>query len=64
LIFGFGKYEPSGNQPDQNESNLRSKDNNGSLGAQLFIDILLAMGTAALDIAQVAEVLAAATKHQ
>ena len=34
----------------QNESNLRSKVNNGSLGAQLFVYILLAMDTRALDL--------------
>ena len=29
----------------QNESNLRSKVNNGSLGAQLFVYLLMAMDT-------------------
>jgi predicted NAD/FAD-binding protein len=41
----------------QNESNLRSKVNNGSLGAQLFMYILLAMDTPALDLRQVQEIL-------
>ncbi|MEM9624128.1 MAG: DUF6471 domain-containing protein [Pseudomonadota bacterium] len=41
----------------QNESNLRSKVNNGSLGAQLFVYILMAMDTSALDMAQVDEIL-------
>lgn len=48
----------------QNESNLRSKVNNGSLGAQLFMYILLAMDTPALDMAQVREVLAEVTAQQ
>ncbi len=42
----------------QNESNLRSKVNNGSLGAQLFVYILMAMDTAALEFDQVKEILA------
>lgn len=37
----------------QTESNLRSKINNGSLGAQLFMFLLLAMGTRQLELAQV-----------
>lgn len=41
----------------QNESNLRSKVNNGSLGAQLFMYILLAMDTPSLDMTQVSEIL-------
>lgn len=41
----------------QTESNLRSKINNGSLGAQLFVFLLLAMGTKRLDLAQVQELL-------
>ena len=41
----------------QNESNLRSKVNNGSLGAQLFVYILMAMDTSSLDLSQVREVL-------
>ena len=41
----------------QTESNLRSKINNGSLGAQLFMFLLLAMGTRRLDMAQVQELL-------
>ncbi len=42
----------------QAESNLRSKINNGSLGAQLFMYLLLAMGTRRLDMALVQELLA------
>ena len=42
----------------QSESNLRSKVNNGSLGAQLFVYILLAMDLRQLDLAQVEEILA------
>ena len=42
----------------QNESNLRSKVNNGSLGAQLFVYLLLAMDTQSLEMAQVKEILA------
>ena len=42
----------------QNESNLRSKVNNGSLGAQLFVYILMAMDTPALELGQVREILA------
>ena len=42
---------------EQSESNLRSKVNNGSLGAQLFIYLLLAMDTAALELSQVREIL-------
>jgi len=45
----------------QNESNLRSKVNNGSLGAQLFMYILLAMDTTTLEMSQVREILAEAT---
>jgi len=41
----------------QNESNLRSKVNNGSLGAQLFVYILLAMDTSALNMADVDDIL-------
>ena len=41
----------------QNESNLRSKVNNGSLGAQLFVYLLMAMDTPTLDLAQVREIL-------
>ena len=41
----------------QTESNLRSKVNNGSLGAQLFMYILLAMDTPSLDMQQVQEML-------
>ena len=42
----------------QTESNLRSKVNNGSLGAQLFMYILLAMDTPSLDMRQIREMLA------
>jgi hypothetical protein len=42
----------------QSESNLRSKVNNGSLGAQLFVYILLAMDLQHLDLQQVEEILA------
>lgn len=42
----------------QTESNLRSKINNGSLGAQLFMFLLLVMGTRTLDLARVGELLA------
>ena len=48
----------------QAESNLRSKVNNGSLGAQLLMYILLAMDTPALDMAQVREILAEVTAQQ
>lgn len=41
----------------QNESNLRSKVNNGSLGAQLFVYILMAMDMPALEMSQVTEIL-------
>lgn len=41
----------------QNESNLRSKVNNGSLGAQLFVYILMAMDATSLEMAQVQDVL-------
>ena len=34
----------------QNESNLRSKVNNGALGAQLFVYLLLAMDVQQLDL--------------
>ncbi len=42
----------------QSESNLRSKVNNGSLGAQLFVYILLALDLRQLDLVQVEEILA------
>ena len=42
----------------QAESNLRSKVNNGSLGAQLFVFILLALDMSELEMSQVREVLA------
>lgn len=41
---------------EQSESNLRSKVNNGSLGAQLFVFILLALDQRALDLSQVREI--------
>ena len=41
---------------EQNESNLRSKVNNGSLGAQLFVYILLALEMS-LTLEQVSELL-------
>lgn len=44
---------------EQSESNLRSKVNNGSLGAQLFLYILLALDVKQLDMAQVQEILQA-----
>ena len=43
---------------EQSESNLRSKVNNGSLGAQLFVYILLALDMSALELSQVREILA------
>ena len=42
----------------QSESNLRSKVNNGSLGAQGFVYILLALDMRQLDLVQVEEILA------
>ena len=42
----------------QAESNLRSKVNNGSLGAQLFVYILLALEVEAVDLAHLQRVLA------
>ena len=42
---------------DQNESNLRSKVNNGSLGAQLFLYILPALDVGSLELTQVREIL-------
>ena len=41
----------------QSESNLRSKVNNGSLGAQLFLYVLLALGVRSLSMEQVSEIL-------
>ncbi len=41
----------------QTEANLRSKINNGSLGAQLFMFLLLAMGTRNLELGRVAVLL-------
>jgi hypothetical protein len=46
---------------NQAESNLRSKVNNGSLGAQLFVFILLALDIPELDMSQVRELLADVT---
>ena len=43
---------------EQHESNLRSKVNNGSLGAQLFVYILMALDQPDLDMNQVRDVLA------
>lgn len=43
---------------EQSESNLRSKVNSGSLGAQLFVYILMALDQSALELAQVEEILA------
>ncbi len=40
----------------QSDSNLRSKVNNGSLGAQLFLYIELALGVGQIDLAQVSEI--------
>ena len=42
---------------EQSESNLRSKVNSGSLGAQLFVYILLALGMRSLDLGLVEEIL-------
>ena len=42
---------------EQSESNLRSKVNNGSLGAQLFVFILLALDQRTLELSQVEEIL-------
>ena len=42
---------------EQHESNLRSKVNNGSLGAQLFVYILMALDFDALAMADVREIL-------
>lgn len=42
----------------QAEGNLRSKVNNGALGAQLFVYLLLAMETQSLEMEQVKAVLA------
>ena len=41
----------------QHESNLRSKVNNGSLGAQLFLFILLALDLDTLELAEVTKLL-------
>jgi len=42
---------------EQSETNLRSKVNNGSLGAQLFVYILMALGQSSLELSQVEEIL-------
>ena len=42
----------------QTDSNLRSKVNNGSLGAQLFVYIMLALDMSALEMSQVRDILA------
>ena len=42
---------------EQHESNLRSKVNNGSLGAQLFVYILMALDFDALQMSDVREIL-------
>jgi len=42
---------------EQSESNLRSKVNNGSLGAQLFLYIQLALGVRRITMEQVQEIL-------
>jgi hypothetical protein len=42
---------------EQSESNLRSKVNNGSLGAQLFVYILMALDQRSFELDQVEEVL-------
>ena len=47
----------------QTESNLRSKINNGALGAQLYMFLLIAMGTRRLELAQVQELLADVTQE-
>jgi hypothetical protein len=41
----------------QTESTLRSKVNNASMGAQLFLYIQMALGIDSLDITHIAEVL-------
>ena len=43
---------------EQSESNLRSKVNNGSLGAQLFVYILMALDQRTFELSQVEEILA------
>ena len=48
----------------QAESNLRSKVNNGALGAQLLMYILMAMDMQALDLNQVREILSEVTEQQ
>ena len=41
----------------QSESNLRSKVNNGALGAQLFVYILMALGVNNLDVTHLTQIL-------
>lgn len=48
----------------QTDSNLRSKVNNGSLGAQLFVYIMLALDSTSLDLLHVREILAEVSDHQ
>ncbi|MEM7077361.1 MAG: DUF6471 domain-containing protein [Pseudomonadota bacterium] len=48
----------------QSESNLRSKINNGSLGAQLYIYILLALDVKQLDLQHLQEILADVEENQ
>ena len=43
---------------EQSDSNLRSKVNNGSLGAQLFVYILMALDQRTFELDQVEEILA------
>ncbi len=42
---------------NQHESNLRSKINNGSLGAQLFLYIMMALDTHRVDMSDISEIL-------
>ncbi|MEM7097472.1 MAG: DUF6471 domain-containing protein [Pseudomonadota bacterium] len=48
----------------QNESNLRSKVNNGSLGAQLFVYLLMALDTQMLELDQIKEILADVAREE
>lgn len=48
----------------QNESNLRSKVNNGSLGAQLFVYILLALDVEVLDMQRIQGILTDVEQQQ
>lgn len=47
----------------QTDSNLRSKVNNGSLGAQLFIYILMALGVERLELGQMQKMLGEIRSH-